>query len=38
MRCLMTRLTDGPDFDVPVLDYVLLLMLFLACLAPIFLR
>jgi len=36
MRCLMTRFADGPDLDVPVLDYVVLLVLFLACLAPIF--
>jgi hypothetical protein len=36
MRCLITTSADGPDLDVPVLDYLLLIMLFLACLAPVF--
>ena len=36
MRCLHTRFADGPDFDVPVLDYLLLIVLLLACLAPVF--
>ncbi len=36
MRCLHARFADGPDFDVPVLDYLLLLVLFLACIAPVF--
>jgi hypothetical protein len=28
------RPADGPDVDVPVLDYVLLILIVLACLAP----
>jgi hypothetical protein len=36
MRCMHTRPAEGPDLDVPVLDYVLLLALLLACLAPMF--
>jgi hypothetical protein len=31
-----TRSIDGPELDLPVLDYVLLIALLLACLAPIF--
>ena len=35
MRCNRSmRPADGPDFDVPVLDYVLLVALLLACLVP----
>ncbi len=41
MRCPHTRCAEGPELgpelDVPVLDYVLLFALFLACLAPVFL-
>jgi len=36
MRCPHTRFAEGPDFDVPVLDYLLLIALFLACLVPVF--
>jgi len=34
MRCTHLRSAGGPELDVPVLDYVLLLVLLLACLAP----
>jgi len=37
MRWFDTRFADGPDPDPPVLDYLLLIALFLACLAPVFL-
>ena len=36
MRCLHTRPADGPELDVPVLDYLLLIALVLACLVPVF--
>lgn len=36
MRCRHMRTAEGPDVDVPVLDYVLLVVLFLACLVPVF--
>lgn len=36
MRCMQTRTVEGPELDVPVLDYLLLIVLLLACLAPIF--
>jgi hypothetical protein len=32
------RSVDGPEIDVPVLDYVLLIALVLACLSPLLLR
>jgi hypothetical protein len=32
------RSVDGPELDVPVLDYVLLIVLVLACLSPLLLR
>jgi hypothetical protein len=32
------RSADGPELDVPVLDYVLLIALVLACLSPLLLR
>ncbi len=40
MRCPRSmQPADGPDVDVPVLDYVLLIALLLACLVPVlFLR
>lgn len=39
MRCHHMRSAEGPEFDgsgldVPVLDYVLLIALLLACLTP----
>ena len=34
MRCHHMRPADGPELDVPVLDYVLLIALLLACLTP----
>ena len=34
MPCMHTRSIDGPELDLPVLDYVLLIALVLACLAP----
>jgi hypothetical protein len=37
MRCDYMRPADGPDLDVPVLDYVLLIALVLACLTPLLL-
>ena len=36
MRCPHRQFADGPDVDVPVLDYLLLIVLFLACLVPVF--
>jgi len=38
MRCQHMRSVDGPELDVPVLDYVLLIVLVLACLSPLLLR
>ncbi len=38
MRCPHMRSADGPELDVPVLDYVLLIALLLACLSPLLLR
>lgn len=34
MHCMYPRSIDGPELDVPVLDYVLLIALVLACLVP----
>jgi hypothetical protein len=38
MQCPHIRAADGPEVDVPVLDYVLLVVLLLACLSPLLLR
>jgi len=38
MRCQHMQSADGPELDVPVLDYVLLIVLVLACLSPLLLR
>lgn len=38
MPCTHMRSVDGPEIDVPVLDYVLLIALVLACLSPLLLR
>ena len=35
MRCHSMQPADGPSFDVPIIDYVLLIAVVLACLAPI---
>jgi hypothetical protein len=34
VRCASCDSNGGPDFDVPVIDYVLLITFLLACLAP----